>query len=164
MRHTNQFGNRRHMIRSLLGGSLLMPGLLSELLADDDPMAAKQPHFPAKAKRVIFLYMTGGVSHVDSFDPKPKLTADHGKNISKSEKRTQYLVKSKFEWKPRGQCGTEVTDLFPHVAECVDDEAPHPPLLNAAEHVDDDAVDLELHRGGIDQVESASLRLLEVHS
>ena len=121
MRHTNQFGNRRHMIRSLLGGSLLMPGLLSELLADDDPMAAKQPHFPAKAKRVIFLYMTGGVSHVDSFDPKPKLTADHGKNISKSEKRTQYLVKSKFEWKPRGQCGTEVTDLFPHVAECVDD-------------------------------------------
>ena len=69
------------MIRSLLGSSLLMPGLLADLLAADDPLAPKQPHFPAKAKRVIFLFMTGGVSHVDSFDPKPKLTADHGKKV-----------------------------------------------------------------------------------
>lgn len=121
MQSSNSFGNRRHMIQSLLGGSLLMPGLLSELLAAEDPMAPKEPHFPAKAKRVIFLYMTGGVSHVDTFDPKPKLTADHGKNISKSERRKQFLVKSKFDWKPRGQSGTEVSDLFPYVSECVDD-------------------------------------------
>lgn len=113
--------NRRHMIRSLLGGSLLMPGMLSELLADDNPMAPKEPHFPPKAKCIIFLYMTGGVSHVDSFDPKAKLAADHGKNVSKSEKRPQYLVRSKFDAKPHGQSGTEVTNLFPNVAECVDD-------------------------------------------
>ena len=107
---------RRQAIRSLLGGSLLMPGLLSDLLAADDPMAAKKPHFPAKAKRIIFLYMTGGVSQVDSFDPKPKLTLDHGKTYKKF-----HLVKSQFPWKKRGQCGTEVSDLFPNVAECVDD-------------------------------------------
>ena len=108
---------RRHAIRSLLGSSLLMPGLLSDLLAAEDPMAPKAPHFPAKAKRVIFLYMTGGVSQVDSFDPKPKLTADHGKKV-----RNRFsLVRSPFTFKPNGQSGIEVSDLFPHVAECVDD-------------------------------------------
>src|SRR6185312_14048056 len=76
---------RRSMIRSLVGGSLLLPGILSELLAQDrpaadvDPLAPKAPHFRARAKRVIFLNMSGGVSHVDSFDYKPKLIADHNK-------------------------------------------------------------------------------------
>ena len=50
--------------------------------AEVDPLAPRPPHFPAKAKRVIFLYMTGGVSHVDTFDPKPKLIADHGKTVT----------------------------------------------------------------------------------
>src|SRR5256885_631359 len=74
------------MLRSLVGGSLLLPGIISELLATenqtlvlDNPLAPRAPHFPAKAKRVIFLYMSGGVSHIDSFDPKPKLVSDHGK-------------------------------------------------------------------------------------
>ena len=74
------------MLRSLVGGSLLFPGLLSELLAagprnaaSTDPLAPHPPHFLAKAKQVIFLYMSGGVSHVDSFDPKPRLFSDHGK-------------------------------------------------------------------------------------
>jgi len=108
---------RRHAIRSLLGSSLLMPGLLADLLAADDPMAPKQPHFPAKAKRVIFLYMTGGVSHVDSFDPKPKLTADHRQKV-----RNKFsLVRSPFAFKHYGQSGTEVSELFPHVGTCVDD-------------------------------------------
>ena len=107
---------RRQAIRSLLGASLLMPGMFSELMADEDPMAPKKPHFEPKAKRVIFLYMTGGVSHVDSFDPKQKLTDDHGKSYKKFK-----LVKSQFPWKKRGQCGTEVSDLFPNVAELVDD-------------------------------------------
>src|SRR5579884_3496428 len=78
---------RRSVIRSLAGGSLLLPGILSELLAqerasssrDTDPLAPKQPHFHARAKRVIFLNMSGGVSHVDSFDYKPRLFADHNK-------------------------------------------------------------------------------------
>ena len=58
---------------------MLMPGLLSELLADataksqDDPLAPKEPHFPAKAKRVIFVFSNGGVSHMDTFDYKPEL-------------------------------------------------------------------------------------------
>jgi hypothetical protein len=109
--------SRRTMLRSLAGGSLLMPGLVSTLLADDNPMAPRQPNFPAKAKRVIFLSMTGGVSQVDSFDPKPKLTADHGHQLPNKK----YLVRSPFEWKPRGQCGTEISELFPNVATCADD-------------------------------------------
>src|SRR5919106_4027637 len=67
--------NRRQMIHSLMAGSALFPAMISQLLADtSDPLAPKAPHFPGKAKRVIFLFMTGGVSHVDSFDPKPALT------------------------------------------------------------------------------------------
>src|SRR5687768_4891305 len=75
--------SRRQMVRSLVSGSLLLPGIVAHLLADEarggdetNPLAAKAPHFPAKAKRVIFLYMSGGVSHMDSFDPKPRLLAD----------------------------------------------------------------------------------------
>ena len=73
----------RTFLRSAVAGSLLMPGILHELLAADsaDPLAPRKPHFPAKAKSVIFLFMSGGVSHVDSFDPKPHLFADHGKQV-----------------------------------------------------------------------------------
>jgi hypothetical protein len=78
--------NRRRFVRSAVASSLLMPGILSEILAADsaeqsNPLAPKQPHFPAKAKSVIFLFMSGGVSHIDSFDPKPKLIEDHGKEV-----------------------------------------------------------------------------------
>ena len=71
--------NRRGMIRSLAGSGLLLPGLLSELLGDDTTKdragnATGAPHFAPKAKRVIFLFMTGGVSHIDTFDPKPAYT------------------------------------------------------------------------------------------
>ena len=76
---------RRGVLRSMIGGSLLLPGIASQLLAEElrsaDPLAPKPTHFPAKAKRVIFLFMSGGVSHVDSFDPKPKLVADAGKTV-----------------------------------------------------------------------------------
>src|SRR5829696_3378491 len=75
---------RRDAIRSLVAGSLLMPGLLSQLLADSaqaDPLAPKMPHRAAKAKRVIFIFSNGGVSHMDTFDPKPKLFAADGKTL-----------------------------------------------------------------------------------
>ena len=79
---------RRSLLRSMTAGSMLLPGIVSQLLAEDaaperaaDPLAAKATHFPAKAKRVLFLHMSGGVSHVDSFDPKPKLFADAGKTV-----------------------------------------------------------------------------------
>src|SRR5687768_8054495 len=71
--------SRRGVIRSLAAGSILLPGIVQSLLADEstgqqgNPLAPRAPHFAGKAKRVIFLYMSGGVSHMDSFDPKPKL-------------------------------------------------------------------------------------------
>jgi len=117
--------SRRSAIRSLVAGSTLFPGLVSELLAESsDPMTPRLPHFPAKAKRVIFLFMSGGVSHVDGFDPKPKLLADDGKSITLGDphdKKTYTLAKPQWPFRPRGRCGTTVTDLFPHMAECVDD-------------------------------------------
>src|SRR6186997_2792758 len=83
---------RRGLLRSMVGGSLLLPGIVSQLLAEEtplvganDPLAPKPAHFPPKAKRVIFLFMSGGVSHVESWDPKPKLFADGGKTISVGE-------------------------------------------------------------------------------
>ncbi|MBY0231072.1 MAG: DUF1501 domain-containing protein [Gemmataceae bacterium] len=120
---------RRDFLRSAVAGSLLMPGLLHELLAD--PLAPKRPHFAAKAKSVIFLYLSGGVSHVDSFDPKPRLFADHGKSIALDHPETRgragyeklYLKRPDWKAAKRGKSGTEVTDLFPHMAECVDDIA-----------------------------------------
>ena len=77
---------RRSFVRSLVAGSALLPGLVAGLLADearssDDPLAPKRPPFPAKARRVIMVYLSGGFSHIDSFDPKPKLVADHGRPI-----------------------------------------------------------------------------------
>ncbi len=111
---------------------MLMPGIVECLLADDgDPLAARSPHFPAKAKRVIFLFMTGGVSHVDTFDPKPALTRDHGKEIKADHPEIKnrpgyekiYLKRPQWTFAPHGQCGTEVSELFPHVAGRVDDIA-----------------------------------------
>ncbi len=124
---------RRDLLRASAGatGSLLMAGLLADLSAAEerraDPLAPKAPHFPARAKRVIFLFMTGGVSHVDSFDPKPLLVRDHNKTVTihewqgKPGKFARHLKKPNWAFKKRGKCGTEVSELFPHVAECVDD-------------------------------------------
>ena len=77
--------SRRSMVRSLAAGSLLFPGIVQRLLAEDGsaafagPLAPRAPHFKGKAKSVIFMYMSGGVSHMDSFDPKPVLNAAEGK-------------------------------------------------------------------------------------
>ena len=82
-----------------------------------NPLTPKQPHFPARAKRVIFLCMQGGPSHVDTFDHKPQLTKDHGK-------RGKYggtLLKSPWEFRQRGDSGLWISDLFPEVAKHADD-------------------------------------------
>ena len=76
--------DRRRVIQSLVGGSMLMPGLIAQLLADTasppaDPLAPKTSHFPAKAKRVIFIFSNGGVSHMDTFDHKPELFKADGR-------------------------------------------------------------------------------------
>jgi len=92
-----------------------------------NPLAPKKPHFPAKAKRVIFLFMNGGPSHVDTFDPKPKLNEYHGKVLPvdnlKTERKTGAALGSPFKFQKYGQSGIEVSDLFPHVAKHVDDMA-----------------------------------------
>src|SRR5262245_27239727 len=122
--HRTHNCSRRQAIRSLAGGSLLLPGILSELLAADhghtgpEALTIKAPLFPARAKRVIFLYLSGGVSHVDSFDPEPKLFAHHGKKGPRG-----FLKRPDWEFQPYGQCGTEVSDLFPKIGSCVDDMA-----------------------------------------
>ena len=126
--------DRRGMVRSMIAGSLLMPGLLSQLMAEDasnssspDPLSPKPTHFAPRAKRVIFLFMSGGVSHVDSWDYKPKLFADAGKTIPVSEFQgrkgqfNMFLKRPQWDFAPHGQSGTYVSNLFPHLAECVDD-------------------------------------------
>jgi hypothetical protein len=134
----NVFYDRRTVLRSFVAGSLLMPGILRQLLADEaapadpvDPLAPRAPHFPGKAKNVIFLFMTGGVSHVDTFDPKPRLTADVGKEVKLDHPEIKnrpgyeriFLKRPQWDFHKHGQCGTEVSELFPHLAECVDDLA-----------------------------------------
>ena len=126
--------SRRHFLRSFVAGSTIMPGIVSELLAESgaiDPLAPRAPHFPARAKRVIFMNMSGGVSHVDTFDPKPRLVADHGKEILADHPEIKnrpgyekiFLKRPQWDFSAHGQCGTEVSALFPNIAECVDDIA-----------------------------------------
>jgi hypothetical protein len=126
---------RREVLKRAAGGfgAIALQGMLAdEMLAQDppsptDPLAPKKPHRPPKAKRVIFLYMTGGVSHVDSFDPKPELVANHGKKITvdnwqgKLGEFARYLKQPNWKFKPGGKSGIEVSDLFPHVRNIVDD-------------------------------------------
>ena len=126
MNDSAQFLSRRQMIRSLVCGSTLMPGILQLLLSQEargveamNPLAPRAPHFPGKAKRVIFMYMPGGVSHVDSFDPKPKLDEKAGEKVA--EKSGRRYLPSFWEFKRGGICGTEVSDLFPNIRDCVDD-------------------------------------------
>lgn len=125
---------RRGFLRSLVGGSLLYPAMVSQLMAEEsmrsggaDPLAPRAPHFAGKAKRVIFLYMSGGVSHVDSWDPKPRLFADAGKSVSVDEFQGRkgdfkmFAKRPQWEFARHGRCGTEVSSLFPNMARCVDD-------------------------------------------
>ncbi|WP_435011581.1 DUF1501 domain-containing protein [Tundrisphaera lichenicola] len=127
---------RRDFLRAGGGfGTLALAGLLADEAraqgtpssTQADPLAPKPPHFPARAKRVIFLFMTGGVSHVESFDPKPKLEADHGKTVTIDNWQGRpgnynfTLKRPIFPSQRGGKCGTEVSDLFPHIRGVVDD-------------------------------------------
>jgi hypothetical protein len=119
---------RREVLRSLVAGSLLMPGMLSELMAadsaSDDPLAPKPPHFAAKAKRVIFVFSNGGVSHMDTFDHKPELFKADGKMTGVGgglSNQQRVLLKPLWEFRPGGTCGTLVSDLFPNLREMMDE-------------------------------------------
>src|SRR4051794_9568292 len=88
------------------------------------PLAPKSPPFPAKAKRVIHLFMNGGPSHVDTFDPKPALARFAGQPIPlnlSTERRTGAAFPSPFRFQRYGRSGIEVSELFPHVAASIDD-------------------------------------------
>ena len=117
---------RRAVLRSLVGSSLILPGIISQLLAESgsDPLAPKLPHHPAKAKRVIFIFSNGGVSHMDTFDYKPQLFKADGKTTGVGgglSNQQRVLLKPGWEFRPGGKCGTLVSDLFPHLRECMDD-------------------------------------------
>lgn len=125
-------GSRRDMLRNCATGfgSVALAGLLgeSQSTATDNPLAPRKTHFDAKARSVIFLYMDGGVSQVDSFDPKPRLDKDNGKPFPSKIEPTQFnnignILASPWKFKQYGESGTPVSDLFPHVAEHVDDMA-----------------------------------------
>ena len=118
----SRFLNRRAVLRSLAGTSLLLPGILSQLLAaedgtprSEDPLSPKGPHFPAKAKSVIHLFMNGGPSQMDLFDPKPMLDKHHGEAyFDKIAGEVEFikdagaLMRSPFKFARHGQCGAWV--------------------------------------------------------
>ena len=94
-----------------------------------NPLAPKAPQIPAKAKSVIFLYMYGGPSHIDTFDYKPKMKGMDGKTVAiptfgrGGHKPGGRIVEPKWDFKPYGKCGKYVSDLFPNLGKCVDDIA-----------------------------------------
>jgi hypothetical protein len=109
-------------------GGLALGALLAESLeaSSADPLALRPPHYAPKARSVIFLFMDGGPSQVDTFDPKPRLRRDHLQPIGIETPATVFNISDKvygspFEFRPRGESGTPVSELFEHVGGVVDE-------------------------------------------
>jgi hypothetical protein len=146
--------SRREFLHRASGGfgAVALSGLWNNLQAQaHDPLSARQGHHAPKADRVIFLYSTGGVSHIDTFNHRPQLTVDHGKSITasrwlnKSGEFKRYLIKPRWSFKRHGNSGTWVSDLFPHLGSMIDDVC----VLNAM-HCESDGHDkatLAAHTG-----------------
>jgi hypothetical protein len=137
--------NRRDALRCIGGGFAMMsfasmigeslaqaeflnaanPGAAAADTAATNPWMLRDPNFKPKAKHVIFLFMNGGLSHIDSFDYKPMLEKYHGQPMPGGdlghERKTGALMKSPFEFKRYGKSGLEVSELFPNVGACADD-------------------------------------------
>src|SRR6201997_4833417 len=102
-------------------GSLAGEGLLAstETPRSVTPLAPRAPHFAPRAKRVIFLFMNGGPSHVGTFDPKPDLARRHGEKppegMAKGRQSGRVLMGSPFKFEKRGQSGIEVSELYPEL-------------------------------------------------
>lgn len=124
-RPTHQLGRRAFLgcsgaLAALSASEGLLHGPLSlaAQLHDGHPLAPKPGHFAPRAKHLILFFFTGGLSHVDTFDYKPKLQQDDGKEISGASRP---LKGSLWKFRPYGECGKMVSDLFPHVGSMVDD-------------------------------------------
>jgi len=147
--------SRRELLQRAAGGfgSLALAGMLAEQARAEtrDPLAPRAPHFPAKAQNVIFMFSTGGASHVDTFDHKPSLIANHGKSITidnwqgKIGEFTRYLKRPDWDFRPRGNSGIYVSDLFPHLGEVIDEIC----VLNCLEgdHTGHDKATMGMHTG-----------------
>src|SRR3954469_3796355 len=134
--HSRPTRTRREFIRDgFCGfGGLALAALLDQERAragSANPLAPRPPHSPAKARAVIFLFMAGGPSHLETFDPKPLLDELHGQSRPKEFGEAKYqfisptakLFGTKRTFKKYGESGIEVSDLFPHLGHCVDDMA-----------------------------------------
>ncbi len=133
--HSEPATRREMLLRCASGfGGLAMTALLRDpafgeaLKTADDPLTPRPPHFTPRARNVIFLYMDGGPSQMDTFDPKPRLDREHGQPIKVKTHPTQFnnvgnVLRSPWTFRPYGESGIPVSDLFRHVGECVDDLA-----------------------------------------
>src|SRR6266480_2379588 len=134
--HCNRFispplSRREMLLRCANGfGAVALASLLSESAAASSPstppLSARPSHFSPKAKSVIFLYMDGGPSQIDTFDPKPRLDREHGQPMRMRVEPTQFnnvgtIMRCPWRFRRYGQSGLPVSDLFPNVATCVDD-------------------------------------------
>lgn len=137
MNRSNRYITRREMLsRGGMGiGSLALAGVALDAFGGesgstgvqiDSPLTLRQPHHAPRAKRVIQLFLSGGPSHVDTFDRKPALDKYHGQPLPQSmhlitERRTGTVMRSPFKFSRYGQSGIEVSEVFSHIGECIDD-------------------------------------------
>ena len=140
--HSRPTRSRREFVRDAFCGfgGLALAALIKEQearavptsqLSTANPLAAKAPHHRAKAKSVIFLFMAGGPSHLETFDPKPLLNKLSGQTRPKEFGEAKYqfvprdakLLGTRRTFQQHGQSGIPVSDLFPHTAKCIDDIA-----------------------------------------
>jgi hypothetical protein len=153
---------RRAALGSLVTGTTLFAGLLSQRAAAEpepaDPLAPRRPHFAPKAKRIIFLNMSGGVSHIDSFDYKPRLFTGHGETYKvpqimleafalNNRAVDKFFKRPDWEFKQRGKSGLWISELFPQMASCADDLC----VLNSmrTSHADHFQATLGMHSGSV---------------
>jgi hypothetical protein len=156
--------SRRAAISSLVTGSMLGSGIVSDLanatapLSIDDPLRPKAGHFAPRAKNVIFLNMSGGVSHIDSFDYKPALFEDHGKTYQVPEimlrafapnnrAAGKFFKRPDWNFAQHGKSGLWISDMFPYVAQCADELCVINSMRNS--HADHFQATLGMHTGSV---------------
>ena len=156
--------SRRAAISSLVTGSALFKGLAADLAqgADNrpgtDPLLPRPSHFAPRARSVIFLNMSGGVSHVDSFDHKPRLFEDHGKTYqvpqimlqafaTNNRAAAKFFKRPDWNFAQHGRSGLWISDMFPYVAQCADELCVINSMRNS--HADHFQATLGMHTGSV---------------